>query len=315
VHVPQRRWLGRSGTFPKNTGYGFASNWRHPEYAMQDQIKLTDSVIADRPANDESRHDGARALVPDVAYKQLMIVNVMFVGRSGCGDGNWVLIDAGVLGSAKAIKATARSRFGQSGRPAAIILTHGHFDHVGCVETLAAEWDVPVYAHPAEHPFLNGTTSYADPDSSVGGGLLAALSPLFPTSPVNLTGRLRALPVDHSVPHMPGWRWIFTPGHSPGHISLWRESDAVLIAGDAFVTTKQESIYASITQAPEMHGPPAYFTPDWESAKQSVVSLALLTPEIVVTGHGAAMHGPVMRAALNDLAEHFDTLAVPERNR
>jgi hypothetical protein len=31
----------------------------------------------------------------------------------------------------------------------------------------------------------------------------------------------------------------------------------------------------------------------------------------VVTGHGAAMQGPVMRAALNDLADHFDTLAVP----
>jgi glyoxylase-like metal-dependent hydrolase (beta-lactamase superfamily II) len=282
---------------------------------MQDQIKLTDSVKADHAGDDESRNDGARELVPDIAYKQLMIVNVMFVGTRGCGDGNWVLIDAGVMGAANAIKATAKARFGENGRPAAIILTHGHFDHVGCVETLAAEWDVPVYAHPAEHPFLNGSTSYAPPDPSVGGGLLAALSPLFPTSPVNLSGRLQALPADQTVPHMPGWRWLFTPGHSPGHISLWRDRDSVLIAGDAFVTTKQESIYAAITQAPEMHGPPAYFTPDWESAKRSVVSLALLAPELVITGHGAAMQGPVMRAALNDLAEHFDTLAVPARHR
>jgi glyoxylase-like metal-dependent hydrolase (beta-lactamase superfamily II) len=282
---------------------------------MRDQIKLPDSVKADRAEEDHSRNDGARELVPDVAYKQLMIVNVMFVGTSGCGDGNWVLIDAGVMGSANAIKATAKARFGQNGRPAAIILTHGHFDHVGSVEMLAAEWDVPVFAHPVEFPFLDGSESYAPPEPSVGGGLLAALSPLFPTSPVNLAERLQPLPADHSVPHMPGWRWIFTPGHSPGHISLWRERDGVLIAGDAFVTTKQESIYASITQAPEMHGPPAYFTPDWESAKQSVVSLALLMPEIVITGHGAAMKGPVMRAALSDLAEHFDTLAVPDRHR
>lgn len=285
------------------------------EMDMRDQIKLPDDVKADQPDQDRMRDDSARELVADVAYKQLMIVNVMFVGAPGCGDGQWVLIDTGVLGGTQAIKSTAKARFGQNGRPAAIVLTHGHFDHVGCVETLAEEWNVPVYAHPAEHPYLDGSTSYQPPDPTVGGGLIAALSPLFPTSPVNLAGRLRALPADHSVPHMPGWRWLHTPGHAPGHVSLWRQHDGVLIAGDAFVTTKQESIYAAVTQAPEMHGPPAYFTPDWESAKQSVVSLALLAPEIVVTGHGAAMSGPVMRAALNDLAEHFDTLAVPAHSR
>jgi glyoxylase-like metal-dependent hydrolase (beta-lactamase superfamily II) len=282
---------------------------------MQYKIKIPESAKAHDAARDAARDDGARELVTDVAYKQVMIANVIFVGEQGCGDGHWVLVDTGVAGSAEAIKATARARFKGEGRPAAIILTHGHFDHVGSAKTLSDQWRVPVYAHPAEHPYLDGSTRYPRADASVGGGLIATLSPFFPTSPVDLTGRLRALPVDHSVPYMPGWRWIHTPGHSAGHVSLWRQRDGVLIAGDAFVTTKQESLYAAVTQPPQMHGPPAYFTPDWSNAKQSVVSLALLAPEFVVTGHGAAMQGPVMRAALNNLAEHFDTLAVPARHQ
>lgn len=282
---------------------------------MRDQIKLSDDIKVDHSRDDKERDDGARELVQDVAYKRLVIVNVVFVGRSGCGDGGWVLVDAGVTGSASAIKATAKARFGGEGRPAAIVLTHGHFDHVGVVETLAEEWDVPVFAHPLEHPYLNGSTSYPAPDPSVGGGLIATLSPLFPTSPVDLGHRLQTLPADHSVPDMPNWVWIHTPGHAPGHVSLWRQEDGVLIVGDAFVTTKQESVYAAVTQAAEMHGPPAYFTPDWLSAKRSVQTLAKLAPEIIVTGHGAALAGPSMQSALDELARRFDEIAVPAKLR
>ena len=89
----------------------------------------------------------------------------------------------------------------------------------------------------------------------------------------------------------------------------------MLIAGDAFITTRQESAYAALTQEPEMHGPPAYFTPDWVSARESVVKLAALEPELVVTGHGRAMRGPAMREALHTLARDFDRVAVPEHGR
>jgi hypothetical protein len=89
----------------------------------------------------------------------------------------------------------------------------------------------------------------------------------------------------------------------------------MLIAGDAFITTRQESAYAAIAQTPEMHGPPMYFTPDWERAQQSVQALAQLSPQTVVTGHGQAMRGPEMRAALNELADRFDEIAVPTRGR
>jgi glyoxylase-like metal-dependent hydrolase (beta-lactamase superfamily II) len=279
------------------------------------QIPLTEAAEVDNHAADEARNDETRQISSDLAYRQIAIVNVVFYGLPGAGDGRWVLIDAGMPGSASDIRSAARARFGDSGRPSAIVLTHGHFDHVGPLETLAAEWDVPVYAHPLEHPYLDGTTSYPPPDPTVGGGLMAWLSPLYPTTPVDVSGRLRPLPGDGTVPGMPEWRWLHTPGHSPGHVSLWRESDRMLIAGDAFITTRQESAYAAITQAPEMHGPPMYFTPDWENARTSVQSLAELAPRTVVTGHGRAMQGPEMRAALNELAKRFDEVAVPAHGR
>jgi hypothetical protein len=58
-----------------------------------------------------------------------------------------------------------------------------------------------------------------------------------------------------------------------------------------------------------------YFTTDFEAAKRSVQMLAKLEPELVVTGHGRAMHGPEMRTALHMLADNFDEYAVPKNGR
>jgi hypothetical protein len=65
------------------------------------------------------------------------------------------------------------------------------------LETLAARWGV-------EHPYFNGTASYPPADPTVGGGIMALFSPLYPTHPVDVSPRLRALATDHSVPDMPG---------------------------------------------------------------------------------------------------------------
>ncbi len=252
--------------------------------------------------------EGVIELAPDLAYRRVGIVNIVLAGRPG---GPFVLIDAGVPGAHGVVRHAVAARFGKDARPAAIVLTHGHIDHVGALEALVAEWEVPVYAHVLEHPYLNGTSSYPPPDAAVGGGLMAAFSKLFPRSPVDVKRWLHALPEDGSVPGMAGWRWLHTPGHAPGHVSFWREQDRAMIAGDAFITTAQESLYSVVTQAPELHGPPMYFTPDWQAARLSVQKLAALQPALAVTGHGRAMAGAAFTAALDRLARDFEQVAVP----
>ena len=93
-------------------------------------------------------------------------------------------------------------------------------------------------------PFLNGTRSYPPVDASVGGGLMAALAPFYPTGPIDVGNALQPLPTSGKVLGAPGWRWVPVPGHSPGHVSLWRDADKCLVAGDAVITTGQESAYA-----------------------------------------------------------------------
>lgn len=250
-------------------------------------------------------------LAPGLAGMQVVMVNVYFAGQPG---GEWVLIDAGLYGSAQRILRAAQQRFGAS-RPAAIVLTHGHFDHVGALKELAEYWDVPVYAHPLEMPYLTGKSSYPPPDPMVGRGLFALMSPLYPRGPINMGSRMKELPADGSIPYLPEWRWIHTSGHTAGHVSFFRDEDRVLIAGDAFVTTKQESVYSVLTQKPELNGPPAYYTSDWDAARDSVRRLAALRPSVMATGHGLPMSGENAADDLQQLASGFDRVNRPKFGR
>jgi glyoxylase-like metal-dependent hydrolase (beta-lactamase superfamily II) len=264
------------------------------------------------------------AVAPGLHGLRDVFVNLYYAAATtpGLGAGlptqgaPWVLIDAGLPGSAGKIKQHAEELFGTNNPPQAILLTHGHFDHVGALQGMLDLYPgVFAYAHPLELPYLTGQSAYPPPDPTVGGGLMAYLSFSYPKHAYDFGGRVQALPADGTVPSLPGWRWVATPGHTFGHVSFFREAGKVLVAGDAFTTVKGESGWATYTQKQIVHGPPAYFTPDWDAARESVRQLAALQPEVAATGHGIAMHGEELRQQLADLASDFDTVVRPKLGR
>lgn len=253
-------------------------------------------------------------VAPNLFGLRITFVNVFAITHP---DGTWTLIDAAIPGSASRIRHWAERQFATS--PNAIVLTHGHFDHVSAARELADRWNVPIYAHQLEFPYLTGQQEYPAPNTGAGGGVMPLLAPIFPRGPINVGDRLRALPGDGdslALVELPGWQLLHTPGHTPGHVSFFRSADKTLLVGDAFCTTKPESFFeASFAQHPELHGPPAYFTSDWNAARSSVQRLAALDPAIVAPGHGKPLSGPGVSDALRQLAADFDRIAVPDNQK
>jgi glyoxylase-like metal-dependent hydrolase (beta-lactamase superfamily II) len=251
--------------------------------------------------NSSSFHD----VVPGVARLGTVFANVygVEVGQENRQHA-FVLVDTGLPFTANKIRQAFRKRYGPEAKPCAIVLTHGHFDHAGGAPHLAAVWDIPVYAHTLELPYLTRRSHYPPPDPTIG-GTMGFLSRFMPRRSVDLSGRLQALPADGSVPEMPGWRWVHTPGHTPGHVSLFRESDRVLISGDALTTVNQDSPWAMLRRKRELHPPPGPFTTDWQQARRSLEFLALLLPRVVAPGHGLPIAIAGVDEQLRSFAMHF----------
>jgi glyoxylase-like metal-dependent hydrolase (beta-lactamase superfamily II) len=227
-------------------------------------------------------------------------VNVYFVRPR---EGQWVLIDSGYPGHANRIRHAAEELFGADVRPAAIILTHGHADHAGSSRDLADYWNVPVYAHVLERPFLTGESEYPPFDPTIGGAI-AFVSRFLPLKTTNLGLRLYDLP-EGQVPGLQDWNWLHTPGHSPGSVSFFNRELSVLICGDAAATVDMDSWVGMTTWARKISRPPAPFNIDWAEAQRSVDRLAGLAPFTIGCGHGTPMSGAEVALQLAELARHF----------
>lgn len=231
------------------------------------------------------------------------IVSAYLVGNAQ----GWVLVDAGIAGQFEYIKDAAEQQFGIGAAPNAIIVTHGHRDHIGSALGLATYWDVPVYAHRMELPYLTGKSDYPPADPTTGGPFAFALR-FVPgmTQGSDLGDVVQALPDDFSVPGLSGdWRFVETPGHTPGHVSLWRERDAVLVAGDAIATVNVETLPAMLSRQPKVSPPPTPVTPDWYAVRKSIETLAALKPKVIATGHGEPLFGASATTDLRRLADRF----------
>jgi len=238
-----------------------------------------------------------------------LFVNIYFIRNPA--DNSWILVDTGIKTSARKIKRFAAELFGYISVPKYILITQGHYDHTGSLAILASEWNVPVYAHPKEIAQLNNPSEFKSPDPFSGGDLMTFLAFIFQNEPKDFSEHLKPLKGE-MLPEMGDWQFIHTPGASAGHISLFREKDRVLLAGDACTTTRMESAWAVIKQSQILSGPPAYFNPDWENAEYSLRKLSALDPYVLATGHGTPLSGRKMRGDFLHLVKHFKSLAVPK---
>lgn len=177
-----------------------------------------------------------------------------------------VLIDAGIRWSAGRIKRALAGR-----EATAHAITHAHCDHQGASHAVCTALDLPFWA------------SEGDADAAESGDLRDR-APMNPVVWVQLrTWAGPGHPVARRLregDRVGRFVVLETPGHSPGHISLWREEDRTLIAGDAIFGRHP------VTGKSSLHEPPAIFTGDPAGARHSIRRLAALEPAVVCFGHG-----------------------------
>lgn len=208
-----------------------------------------------------------RQIAPDVFQIPLMPrngINAYLVGG--------VLVDTGVKQSAKKLLGELK------GRPIeAIALTHAHVDHAGSARRLAGELGVPVWTGAKDREATETGVGVKKPTFDRPG-----LAPV-----ADALGKFPSVPVARDLREgdelAAGFTVLDTPGHSPGHVSYWRESDRVLICGDVFFNMHV------LTMVPGLRQPVGAFTPDPALNRESERRLAALEPSVVGFGHGPVL--------------------------
>jgi hydroxyacylglutathione hydrolase len=158
-------------------------------------------------------------------------------------------------------------------RPVSLhVATHAHGDQVGGSHTIVEEFGVPVWA---------GAADVAACES----GKVEASGPLGPA--IRRMGNFTGFPVAKALAEGdavgPGFVVVETPGHTRGHISLWRERDRILIAGDVWFNMSLKSTRVGLRH------PPRSVTLDPRKNAASARRLAALEPDLVCFGHGPVL--------------------------
>jgi hydroxyacylglutathione hydrolase len=202
-------------------------------------------------------------------------------------EGGVTMYDGGIAGMANGIAAETAALGGLK----RVVLGHSHADHRGSVPKLGAE----VFCHPAEEAdaVSDGGEHYFDYSKlkhTFARLLMPRLVRWWDGGPVRISGHLKEGDV------IAGFKVVHLPGHAPGLIGLWRDSDRLALVSDTLYTLDPET---------GIHGPPRVpseaFNKDTEQARASIRKLAELEPAVVWPGHADPLRGDV-RAQLERAA-------------
>jgi hydroxyacylglutathione hydrolase len=206
-----------------------------------------------------------RQLAPDVWQLRGFrnAINVYLIGD--------VLIDA-------ATKLAGRRILGEiKSRPLALVaLTHVHPDHQGAAKRVCEARAVPLACHVDDVDAMEGRApvQQAHPDHPLNRLLSAAWE-----GPPHEVGR-----VLREGDEVSGFRVIHAPGHAPGQVIYFRDSDRVAICGDVINNVDL------LTGRARVGEPPDLFTLDPAENRRSIRKLAELEPTLVCPGHGPPLH-------------------------
>ena len=189
--------------------------------------------------------------------------------------GGHTLVDTGLPGQEEAIGEAMAEAGVRALDLARIVLTHQDPDHVGSLHALVRRSGARVLAHPEDAPYIEGQLPpiKLSPEALKQRPQMRAI-----------LERLTPVPVDERIEdsaHLEtagGVRVVFTPGHTPGHISLYLERQRTLIAGDALTADDGR-----------LGGPSPQVTLDMAEAWRSVGRLAELNVQRIVCYHGGVV--------------------------
>jgi glyoxylase-like metal-dependent hydrolase (beta-lactamase superfamily II) len=195
----------------------------------------------------------------------LDLVNVFLVGN--------VLVDSGAAFSAgQVLDALEGHEVG------ALALTHGHFDHQGGSHDICEALDIPLWCGAKERDVIesgNFRRLLAKPKS-----LLAAINQRMAGPAHSVTRPLR------EGDKVGDFMVLDTPGHTPGHISFWRERDRVLVLGDVLFNRNPVTLRRGLQE------PFPFLAASPSQNRASARKVAALKPSIVCFGHGSPLASP-----------------------
>jgi hydroxyacylglutathione hydrolase len=154
-----------------------------------------------------------------------------------------------------------------------VALTHVHPDHQGCAKWVCEARGVPLACHADDVDAMEGRRKVGATDWWLG----RVYDHLW-TGPPHKVDRVLT-----EGDEVAGFRVVHAPGHAPGEVILFRESDRVTICGDVVRNMSY------LTGLPGVRQPPDELTPDPAENRRSIRKLAALEPSLVLPGHGPAI--------------------------